>query len=97
MKKIFCPILHNYNTRNERIANPIPRTVTYGLESFGYKANEIWNSLPKEIKSTNNIKDFKNLLFNKNPKLCSCNLCKVYVADLGYLNWFDNLRSRMNV
>ena len=86
MKNIFCPILHNYNTRNERIAYPIPRTVTYGLESFGYKANEIWNSLPKDIKSTNNIKEFKNLLFNKNPKLCSCNLCKVYVADLGYLN-----------
>ena len=41
MKNIFCPIQHNYKTRNQSIAYPISRTVTYGLESFGYKANEI--------------------------------------------------------
>ena len=85
MKSIFCPIQHNYKTRNQSIAYPIPRTVTYGLESFGYKANEIWNSLPKEIQTANSVKKFKNLLLKNKLKLCSCNLCKVYIADLGYL------------
>ena len=85
MKNIFCPIQHNYRTRNQSIAYPIPRTVTYGLESFGYKANEIWNSLPKEIQTANSVNNFKNLLSKNKLKLCSCNLCKVYIADLGYL------------
>ena len=60
MKSIFCSIQHNYKTRNKSIAYPIPRTVTYGLESFGYKANEIWNSLPKEIQTANRVKKIKN-------------------------------------
>ena len=36
MKNIFSPLQHNYNTRNEYLTYPIPRTVTYALESFGY-------------------------------------------------------------
>ena len=86
MKNIFCPIEHNYNTRNQRIVHPNPKTVTYGLESFGYRANEIWNALPKEIQTANSVDNFKNLLLKNKFKLCTCNLCKIYVADLGYLN-----------
>ena len=35
MKNIFCPTQHNYNTRNKGFAHPNPRTVAYGIESFG--------------------------------------------------------------
>ena len=49
MKNIFCPTQHNYNTRNKRFAHPNPRTVTYGIESFGYKATHIWNSTKPPI------------------------------------------------
>ena len=38
MKDIFCLCKQNYPTRNEQLSHPNPRTVTYGLESFGYKA-----------------------------------------------------------
>ena len=85
MKNIFCPVNHNYNTRNENLAHPNPRTVTYGLETFGYKANQIWNSLSNEIKSADDLKTFKNLLSKNMSNLCTCNLCKNYVPNLGYL------------
>ena len=41
IKNIFWPTQHNYNTRNKGFAHPNPRTVTYGIESFGYKATHI--------------------------------------------------------
>ena len=86
MKSIFCPSQHNYNTRNMLLEHPNPRTVSYGLESVGYKANQIWNCLPKTIQTANDIKTFKNLLSKNKTNLCTCNLCKTYVANIGYIN-----------
>ena len=61
MKNIFCPTQHNYNTRNKRFAYPNPRIVTYGFESFGYKATHIWNSIPSEIQVASDVTSFKTL------------------------------------
>ena len=55
MKTIFSLVHHIYDTRYQNLTRPIPRTVTYGLESFGYRANEIWNSLPKEVQTAKDI------------------------------------------
>ena len=85
MKSIFCPSHYSYNTRNLLLEHPNPRTVTYGLESVGYKANQIWNSLPKTIQTANDIKSFKNLISKNKTNLCTCNLCKIYVANIGYI------------
>ena len=41
MKNIFCPISHNYNTRHQNLSYPNPKTVSYGLETFEYRANQI--------------------------------------------------------
>ena len=51
MKDIFHLRKQNYTTRNEQICHPNPRTVTYGLESFGYKATQIWRSIPYDIRN----------------------------------------------
>ena len=62
MKDIFHLRKQNYATRNEQICHPNPRTVTYGLESFGYKATQIWRSIPYDIRNNPNINAFKNTL-----------------------------------
>ena len=59
MKNIFCPVSHGYYTRNQNPSYPNPKTVSYGLDTFGYRANEMWNNLPNEIQSTKDIKTFK--------------------------------------
>ena len=84
MKEIFRPVNHNYNTR-DNLYLPNPRTVSYGLETFGYRANQIWNSIPNEIKSVKDIDTFKILLSKNNTNLCTCNLCKEYIPDIGYI------------
>ena len=89
MKNICCPTQHNYITRNKCFAHPNPRTVTYGIESFGYKATNIWNSIPCEIQAASDVTSFITLLSEIKSKLCHCNLCKNYVANVGYITVAD--------
>ena len=85
MKDIFRSSDHNYCTRNQNLAYPNPKTVTYGVDSFGYKANQVWNSLSNDTKSAENLKTFKTLLSKNKSNLCTCNLCKMYIPNVGYI------------
>ena len=40
---------------------------------------------PNEIKSVKDIDTFKILLSKNNTNLCTCNLCKVYIPNIGYI------------
>ena len=85
MKDIFNSVNHSHNTRSQNLSYPNPKTVSYGLETFGYRANQIWNSLPSVAQSAVDLKTFNNLFPTKNKNLCSCNLCKSYISNLGYI------------
>ena len=85
IKNIFCPVSHNYNTRHQNLSYPNLKTVSYGLETFGYRANQIRNSLADEIKSVDDLKTFKMLLSRDDLNLCTCKLCKDYIPNLGYV------------
>ena len=85
MKDIFCPPQHGYNTRNQIFSYPNPKTVSYGTESFGYIATKVWNSIPNEIRSCSDLISFKKRLSNERAYDCSCNICKTYVQNLGYV------------
>ena len=84
MKEIFCLKGHIYPTRNQNLIYPNPHSVIYGLESFGYKASQIWKAIPREIQGTNNIYTFKSY-YSTFQNICKCNLCKTYVTNLGYI------------
>ena len=86
MRDIFCPSQHKYNTRNQIFAYPNPQTVAYGIESFGYKATQIWNSIPKEIRTASDVASFKNRLSSDKAYVCTCNICKNYVKNIGYIS-----------
>ena len=47
MDEIFCVKQHNYSTRSQNLVYPNPPTVCYGLETLGYKAYQIWSSIPQ--------------------------------------------------
>ena len=55
MKEIFYLKQHEYPTRNQQIVYPTPRTVSYGLETFGYKASQLWSNIPNEIQQAPDI------------------------------------------
>ena len=58
--RLFTEPLANYNLRDRRRLNqPRFHTYTYGFRSFRYSGSKLWNSLPRAIKSTNDINEFK--------------------------------------
>ena len=52
-----------YNLRDGNIVNqPTFNTITYGYKSFSYYGAKLWNALPHEIKTADNLFQFKILL-----------------------------------
>ena len=84
MKEIFTLKEHKYSTRRQNLQSKIPRTVTYGLESFGFKATQIWNAIPKDIQISNESAIKSHIKSHRNS-ICKCNLCKLYIPNLGFI------------
>ena len=84
MKEIFSLNEHKYSTRRQCLNSITPATVPYGLESFGFKASQIWNSIPNGIQISNQA-EIKEHTKVHGMKLCKCNMCKSYVPNLGYI------------
>ena len=55
---------------------------TKSISNLGAK---IWNLFPVHTKDLKTLSTFKNLIKKWIPKYCPCRLCKVYVAQVGYL------------
>ena len=60
-------------------------THCYGLECLGYKGSQIWKNIPKKNQESKDLSVFKTYISNKCKDLCKCNLCKLYVTNLGYI------------
>ena len=81
---------HQYNTRNYNLfVTDRPKTDRYGRNSIPYKANQIWNLLPGQIKNSANLDSFKLKIKQWRCAECPCTLCKTYLANLGYLCGVD--------
>ncbi len=65
-----------YEFRSSKILKqPEYNGITYGLNSFRYKAPKVWNSLPNNIKEAVSLDQFKKLIkYWEGPK-CYCSMC----------------------
>ena len=79
---VFNESTHDHNTRGlQKLQLPQPYSETHGINSFTYQAPKLWNSLPDDIKSADDLKDFK-LRIKKWKPICSCGsciLCKLHL------------------
>ena len=57
----------------------------YGTESIGYLGAKIWGLVPVHMKDLKTLSTFKNQIKKWIPKDCACRLCKMYVAQVGFL------------
>ena len=86
MKDIFVQRTENYNLRSgNTLQLPKARTATYGIESVSFLGSRLWHALPERLKKSENLAVFKRKLRSWNGLDCKCRLCKIYIADLGYL------------
>jgi len=86
MTDIFPKKATQYNLRNSNVllcANR--RTTTFGLKSVGFIANQLWKTLPEDLKKTSNLNSFKTQIKNWNGDNCLCPICKTYISNIGFI------------
>ena len=86
MKSIFPDSDNTYNLRNNpSFKTKNIRTTYYGTETLMYRGPKTWDLVPNNIKQSNNLKEFKRKIKLWKPKGCACRMCKVFVANLGFI------------
>ena len=87
MNEIFIFVKNNiYNLRSGmHLSRVNVHSAQYGTESIVNLGAKIWNLVPVHKKDLKALSTFKNQIKKWIPKDCPCRLCKVYVAQVGFL------------
>ena len=86
MNELFTFVKNNtYNLRGGmHLSRVNVHSTQCGTESTGYLGAKIWE-IPVHMKDLKTLSTFKNQIKNWIPKDCPCRLCKVCVAQVGFL------------
>ena len=68
-----------YNLRQIlQFSRSLVKSVYHGTESISYLGPKIWDILPDDYKTIQNLDTFKIKIKKWKPENCQCRLCKVY-------------------
>ena len=77
MHDIFKIKLFVYSSRNPNdLQHYRPNQVTFGSNSLRSLGPQIWNGLPNELKSAENLNSFKHMIKKWEGPNCKCNACQ---------------------
>ena len=86
MQDLFTDKLNHYDLRKSRQWEMYNvRTVKYGTETIRYMGPKTWEIVPKEIKDSETLREFKKKIRTWKPVGCRCRLCKTYIAQIGFI------------
>ena len=75
-----------YNLRyNSLFSRPLVEIVYKGTESLSFLGPKIWDILPHTYKDLPDLDGFKVALKKWRPVNCPCKICKVYIANVGFV------------
>ena len=61
------------------------KSTKYGTEIVTFRAPEIWEILPEEIRHSESLGIFKTRIKQWTPSDCKCRLCKTYISNVGFI------------
>ena len=77
VRELFLFKTSIYDSRSGILLSlPPTKSVRYGLNSFIFRASQLWNSLPRKIKESSSVTTFKEGLLRLDYLECLCQLCK---------------------
>ena len=62
-----------------------PRSVCFGVDAIAFSASQLWQKVPIAMKDSSSLKIFKAKIKLWSCDDCPCNLCKKFVANVGYI------------
>ena len=75
-----------YNLRyNYLLSRTLVKSVYKGTENLSFLGPKIWNILPDTSKGLPNLNSFKVGLKKWRPVNCACRICKVFIANVGFV------------
>ena len=87
MKGVFPDSLNPYNLRNgPEFKTSNIHTVANGTETITFRGPKTWSLVPDNIKNSQSLSEFKAKIKLWKPEGCTCRICKVYIANLGFIN-----------
>ena len=76
----------HYNLRQiSQFSRSLTKSVYHWTESISYLGPKIWDMLPDDYKTIQNMDTFKIKIKNWKAKNCPRRLCKVYIDRVGFL------------
>ena len=76
----------NYNLRHfQKFVNTKKNSVKMGLETITYRAPQLWNLGPAEIKDVASLSIFKEKIKSWYCDNYPCKLCKTYIANVDFV------------
>ena len=86
MNEIFVERNNNYSLRgNNVLTRRRVDSVRYGTEAVSFLAPKIWDTLPKNIKDSESLDNFKRKIKKLIPWEFPCKLCEIYVPHVGFI------------
>ena len=86
ISKNLAPPQPQYNLRyNSLFSRPLVKSVYKGTESLSFLGPKIWDILPDIYKGLPDLNSFKKALKKWRPANCPCRICKVYIANFGFV------------
>ena len=83
---MFTERVNHYNLRNFRELKTESRsTVRNGTETLLFRAPQLWQILPPEIKASATLDTLKKKIKQWQPENCPCRICKNYIPNLGFV------------
>ena len=80
MSEIFKLRQNTYNLRNFHIfESQNPRTKTFGLDSIAYRASQLWENVPEEIRNSTSLPMFKKKI--KKTTQWDLSSCSIYLIE----------------
>ena len=61
------------------------KCVYYDSETISFIDPKTWEPLPSIIKDSENLHIFKSNIKSWKPENCPCRLCRLYIADIGFI------------
>ena len=61
------------------------KSVYYYSETIYFLGPKMWQLLPSNIKDSENLNIFKSNIKSWKPESFPCRLCRLYIADIGFI------------
>ena len=86
MNDIFKLRKNTYNLQNFHIfQTENPRSLKYGLDAIPYRASQLWQQVPTDIREAASLTLFKNRIKTWKCEDCPCRSCKIFIQNVSYI------------